>query len=231
IRWLPDGVAATYAVGGASPETAGVSRITVGGAGSWAALGTARPVVSAGGRESIEAVATVGKGTVVLVADPTIWENDLLGRTDNALAALDALGPATRPVVVAEGDLAGGTGLAALPASWRWALGVLVAAWLALLWARGKRFGPPTPLPEVAAPSRAGYVMGLASALRRTGDVDSAARLLRKSMPGGGLPGRHEPSGEDGSADELLRLARLASGGGDLSADAGHRSTAGASRP
>ena len=206
LRWEPVGEAGVLPVSSTAPDAAGVARITLGGAGSWTALGRARAVAPAAG-PPVEAVAAVGRGTVVLVADPTLWDDADLGRTDNALAALDALGPPPRPVVFSEGGRSSGSGPAALPAPWRWALGILVVSWLALLWSRGKRFGPPAAEPEETAPSRAEYVRGLAAGLGRARHPAAGVRLLREALPGQ-LPEGDRAAGEQ----ELVRLARLAAG-------------------
>jgi hypothetical protein len=148
------------------PEVAGVSSVRTAGEGRWTDLGPGLPVL-AGDEGALLAVAPVGRGRLVLLADTSPLQNRLLGSADNAALAL-ALS-ARQPLTFAE-SLHGygeGRGLGALPAGIRGALWLLLAAALALMLARGKRLGPPEPPWRELPPPRAAYVDALAATLAR----------------------------------------------------------------
>jgi len=165
------------------PETAGVSRVEAAGPGSWASTGDARPALGSGGRELL-VVAPVGRGRIALLADASPLQNRLLAHADDALLGLELAGPAGRPVAFVESVHGYGraSGLGAIPTSWRFALGGLVLAALVLIWARGRRLGPPEALERPLPPPRREYVDALAALLERSRDPAAAIRPLQAEL-------------------------------------------------
>lgn len=181
------------------PEVAGVERVVADGATAFTATGATLAVLG-DGRATLAVVAVAGAGRVVALADTTAWHNRLLGVADNAAFALGALGPAGRPVAFAEAahGYGRGKGFAALPAEWRWAAGIALAAVLTAMWAVGRRLGPPEELERELAPPRRAYVDAMASALSRTGEPAEALAPLQAA-----------------ARDRLARRAGLAPDAGD----------------
>ena len=218
LVWVQPGPVGPLRVSHGAPESIGLTTVDSDGGGRWTGLERPGPapvvtVVGAEGHAAVEAAVTVGRGRVVLMADPGAWSDRLLTRDGNALQALDALGPG-RPVVFSEASLSG-TSWAALPASWRWAIPVLVAAWLALLWARGRRLGPHDPVEEEPAPSRRQYVISMAAALGRTGDPLPAIELLEHRASGSPRPAAADPEAElVARARQVAARARARAGAG-----------------
>jgi uncharacterized protein DUF4350 len=151
------------------PEVAGVSSVVSAGEGSWESAGEALPVVGSDGR-TLAVVATVGRGRVALLADASPLQNRLLGQADDAAFGLALAGQRNRPVQFVESVHGYGraSGIAAIPTSWRWALGGLVLAALVLVWARGRRLGPPERTARDLPPPRRLYVDSLAALLARS---------------------------------------------------------------
>jgi Domain of unknown function (DUF4350) len=176
------------------PETAGVSRVETAGRGSWARAGQARAVLGADGR-GLLVVAAVGRGRIALLADASPLQNRLLAHADDAKLGLSLAGPAGRPVAFLESVHGYGraSGLGAIPTSWRFALGGLVLAALVLIWARGRRLGPPEALERPLPPPRREYVEAMAALLERSRDPAAAIgplqaelrRRLERQGPGG----------------------------------------------
>ena len=150
-------------------EVAGVSSVVSAGKGSWESAGEALPVLGGGGRV-LAVVATIGRGRVALLADASPLQNRLLGRADDAAFGLALAGAHTRPVAFVESVHGYGraSGLRAIPNSWRWALGGLVLAALVLVWARGRRLGPPERSERDLPPPRRAYVDSVAALLARS---------------------------------------------------------------
>lgn len=206
--WSPEGTSrATPLV--PTPEVGGIGTVRASGEGSWSSVGSALPVLagpssatgspSDSGEQILAAVAVVGEGRVVLVADAGIFQNRLLGEDDNAAFAVAAVGPRGRPVNFAEATHGYGDseGLAAVPSRWRWALvGVLVAA-LVWMWSRGKRFGPAEETTRALPPPRRAYVDAVAAGVARTKQPDAGVEPLRAA-----------------AADHLARRAGLSSKAG-----------------
>ena len=150
------------------PETAGVSTVDTSGTGEWSSAGGTLPVL--GSRDGVLAtVASVGQGRVVALADASPLQNRMLTRADNAAFALSAVGDG-RPVAFAEAHhgYGQGTGLAAIPARWRWALAGGFLAAVVWMWSRGRRLGPPDDIERTEPPARRAYVEAMAGALART---------------------------------------------------------------
>ncbi|HVM04131.1 MAG TPA: DUF4350 domain-containing protein, partial [Acidimicrobiales bacterium] len=151
------------------PEVDGVTTVTSGGFGSWSDPGASLPVLAAGGA-TLATVTAAGRGRVVAVADPSVWQNRLLGQADNAAFALAAVGERGRPVEFAEAHHGYGRsrGPGVVPWRWRWAAGVALVAASVAVWSRGRRFGPPEDAERELPPARRAYVDAVAASLVRT---------------------------------------------------------------
>ena len=149
-------------------ELVGVSQVRAVGEGSWEAAGEALPVLG-GSSGTLAVVAELGRGRMALLADASPLQNRLLAGADDAAFGLALAGPPGRPVVFDESVHGYGraSGLGAIPASWGWALGGLVLAALVLMWARGRRLGPPERASRELPPPRRVYVDSLAAVLDR----------------------------------------------------------------
>jgi len=162
------------------PETSGVRAAEATGEGAFSRSGATLPALG-GQAGSLLTVASLGRGRVALLADPSPVSNANLDRSDNAALALALAGPSPRPVLFAEWAHGFGTrtGLAALPGRWRLALAGLALAALVFGLARGRRFGPPEASARALAPARSAYVEAMAAALARSGRHDEAAAPVR----------------------------------------------------
>ncbi len=190
-RWsaVPAGAARPLAP---VPESAGIAEVRPTGTGAWTDPGQAVPFLGEVDR-ALAAVAGVGEGRVVLLADPSVLYNGNLAAADNAALGLAIAGPpGTRMVFLesAHGFPPPG-GLANLPVRWRWAVAGLVAAGLVWMLSRARRLGPPAPRDRGLPPPRVAYVEGLGAALARTrrpaeaiAPVRSEARRLLASRTG-----------------------------------------------
>jgi hypothetical protein len=163
------------------PEDTGVSQIRTTSAGVWTSAGSALPVVgnSAG---SVLVLATLGSGRIALLSDPSPLQNQLLASSDDAALGLALAGPASRPIVfivpIAGTSTSGG--LAALPLRWKWLLGGLVLAALALIAARFRRLGDAAPRPPAPLPPRLAHVQALGAAIGRAADAETIATRTRE---------------------------------------------------
>jgi hypothetical protein len=135
---------------GPRSATVGDRRLVLAGHGSWA-----------GGATLVE------EHGVALLADSSPLQNARLAEGDNAAFALDLAGRG--PLVFAESAHGYTTarGLSALPRNAKGALVLLLVAALALMLARGRRFGPVEPEARELAPPRVAYVDALAATLAR----------------------------------------------------------------
>lgn len=159
-------------------EFAGVRRLTVGPV-RWEHSGQGLPLVA--DEDGVAVLVTrLGEGQVVALAHHAALTNAELGEADNAAFALAVAGEPGRAVVFAETFHGYGvaTGIAAVPASWKVALGFLVFAALVLIWARARRVGPPDRPHRELAPARVDHVHGVADLLTRTKDPAAAVEVL-----------------------------------------------------
>lgn len=181
----------TWSAGGAAsveplvpaPETVGVERVETAELGHWSDAGSTLPFI--GSEEGFTAtLAAPGGGRVVLLADSSPLHNGLLDHADNAAFGLQIVGESGRPVLFVESVHGYGdrTGLAAIPARWKWALGGLTLAALVFMVARGRRLGPPDETARDLPPPRSDYVDALAGILVRTGDARGVAAKLQSSL-------------------------------------------------
>jgi hypothetical protein len=163
------------------PETLGLRQVRADDNGSWQGTGPGLPVL-AEDEDVLAAVATTGKGRVVLLAAASVLQNRLLVSDDNAAFGLAAAGPPDRLVVFAEAahGYSEDEGLAAVPGRWKLALGGSALAVLVWMWSRGRRFGPPEERARDLAPPRRAYVDALATTLSRTRQPGPSVEPLRR---------------------------------------------------
>jgi hypothetical protein len=182
--------------------------LRAGGEGYWAEPNASLPVMGRGFK-TVVSVLQSREGSAVLLADAAVLHNRHLALADNATFGLAAAGPRARPVVFLE-SVHGfeRSGLAALPTNWKAALIGLSGAALVLLWACGRRLGPPQDSERPLAPARVGYVLALGSLLRRSSNPQEAtaplqdagrARLGRRA----GLPAEPSEAQLEGAARSL----------------------------
>jgi len=176
--WSPRGARSVVPTGRAA-ETDGVTSVATSGHGSWGSLGSSRALLGDDGT-IVAALASVGAGTVVALADTSIVQNQLLATDDNAAFALDI----TRgPVMFVDlRQTSRATGLAALPDRWKLALIGLVVAFGVGAVALGRRTGPPDPPGVPVQPARRTYVDAIGLALERTRDPAEALAGLRRHV-------------------------------------------------
>ncbi|MDP8975390.1 MAG: DUF4350 domain-containing protein [Actinomycetota bacterium] len=205
-----------------SPEVSRVASVRASGEGSWNSVGSALPVLA--GRPSdtgpspddseplLAAVAAVGEGRVVLVADAGLFQNRLLAEEDNAEFAVAAVGARGRPVDFAEAThgYRESEGLAAVPSRWRWAIGGLVVAALVWMWSRARRFGPAEEAARPLPPPRRAYVDAVAASVARAKQPDAGVEPLRTAAFG--RLARRAGLSPDAGATELVDAARRLGG-------------------
>jgi hypothetical protein len=164
-------------------EVDGVRKVELRGEGAWTATGGALPVLGTASDARV-AVASLGKGRVVLVADPSPLENRGLAHADDALLGLDLAGAGRRPVVFVEGVHGFGraTGLRAIPLSWWVVLAGLAAAALVYVFARGRRLGPPERAERELPPARSMYVAALGARLAAARDREATVGTLGREL-------------------------------------------------
>ena len=204
VRWLVAAIVAVnvvllvvdYVLPGPSGEPGSALATTPEGFAAWAELAERNGIevlIVPEGAE-IPAGAIVVKHGRLTGADLRRVRNENLADGDNAAYALELAGDG--PLVFAEGERP--RGLAALPESGKWALGLLGLAALLFMLARGRRFGPPQPPGRELAPPRVAYVDALAAALAKTRDPAGAMEPITRAL------GAEPPQ----SDDEALDLAR-----------------------
>jgi hypothetical protein len=162
------------------PELAGDTRLAAANDGSWNTAGAALPVYG-GAKGSLVAVASLGRGRVILLADASMLQNQYLGSADNARFALAAAGAPSRPVAFFESYHGYGpaSGFSSVPGRWLLLLAGLVVAAVALMIARGRRLGPPEPESRDLPPPRRAYVDSVAGILARARRPDEALEPVR----------------------------------------------------
>ena len=177
LEWEDGGPAGVH-VQAPAPETAGVARVRTAADGRWTWAGRALPALGEG-TGSLLLVTDVGRGRVALLADVSPLQNRLLDRADNAALALSLAGDGPVTFVESVHGYGRGTGLAALPARFRWALILLALAALGYMLARGRRFGPPEAERRELPPPRRAYVDALAATLARGRRREEAVAPVR----------------------------------------------------
>src|SRR5579871_2422384 len=125
----------------------------------------------------------VQEGSVVGLGGAGVWTNQRLDQDDNAALAIGLLAPADgrRVDVLVASAVGGGSRslLDLLSPRLKWALGMLVVAFGALVWWRGRRFG--RPITESGPVQLAGseIVVAVGELMARAGNRDAAAHQLR----------------------------------------------------
>jgi hypothetical protein len=184
--WQSAAAGATHPVSAAT-ELTGVHTVISPGPGAYvgtgAPAGTVTPLLRGPGA-TLAFVAGAGPGSVVLLASSSPLRNGVIGRADNAAFALDLV-PSGWAVTFDEYDHGfgrPGTGLAGLPAPWRWGLGLALAAVLVWILSAARRFGPPDPPARIPVPARVRYVDAMATLLstRPAHDRVEAAEPVRR---------------------------------------------------
>jgi Domain of unknown function (DUF4350) len=205
-RW-DDGGDARARVLVPAPETGGATEVRTAEAGHWESAGDALPLV-AGAEGPIVLVEAAGNGRIAYVADASPLQNRLLGEADNAALALGLASQG--PVVFVESVHGYGTasGLAALPARFRWALVLLACSGVLLIVARWPRMAPPEPPEEPLFPPRRAYVDALAATLAKSRDraaaIDSVRSAARERLA------RRAALARDADDEAWLQAARAA---------------------
>lgn len=207
------------------PETDAIGTVSSAGEGAWGEVGPALPVVGTS-TATLLAVASVGPGRALLLADASPLQNRLLADADNAAFGLALAGEPGRTVVFAEAVHGFGAreGFGAIPARWRWTAAGLLLAVLAWMWARGRRLGPPQPAARRLPPPRREYVEAMAALLARSRPASEALTGLRRGVRERIL--RRSGLGADASAEDIAEAARRAGlGPGEIRAVVGDDSS------
>jgi hypothetical protein len=167
-QWRPTPAGASHPVA-RLPEVSGVGTVVATGVGTFAAApaGALEPLPLLRGPGGVLALVTPGRGSLVLLASSSPLQNGSLARDDNAAFALDLVG-ARSTVVFDEYDHGfgrAGSGLAGLPASWRWGLAFVLLSVLVGVVSAARRFGPPDAPARITVPARVRYVEAMATLL------------------------------------------------------------------
>lgn len=152
--WVPSGLT------GSATEV-------VGGIGwYWKDLGTLVPLAGSLDNPALVTM-SVGKGTLVGLAEVAPLTNRNLARRDNAALGL-ALAGEGRPVVFVDRTTApSNSGLSAVPTPWKWTAAALAVALIGFIWSAGSRFGPPEPQIANLGPARREHVEAVAAGMAR----------------------------------------------------------------
>jgi hypothetical protein len=123
-----------------------------------------------------------GRGSVVVLSDSSRLQNRFLGDGNNAAFGLALAAPRGRPVAFLESyhGYGTGSGLSALPLSWKLLLAGLGLSAIVYMVARGRRFGPPEEEGRTLAPPRREYVDSLAAVVARSRRRDDAVGPVRR---------------------------------------------------
>lgn len=172
---------------------------------------------------AVVAAYRLGKGSVVVVSDPTLFQNRNLARADNARLAYDLVTATSGPHgVVAFEEFSHGHEVAetfwsVLPPPARVGLAIVGLAVLALLVATFFRFGPVMPQSDDSERTSAEYLSSMAALLARGG----ATRKALRDVADAAIHGLAESLGFHDNAPVALLAARLRGRpAGDAAADA-----------
>ena len=204
-RWVSSGPAHWATI---NPSLAPISEIVSAGDGEFVEAGGTGPIVG-DIDNALVTQASVGQGLVLFVADSSPLQNRLLATADNAALGLALAGEPGRTVVFPEGVHGYGSsrGIAAIPSDWKVALAGLAIAGLVLMWARGRRLGPPEDDSRELPPPRAAYVDAVGSTLARTRQPDESlqivARRVREHIDARAVPGADGAAGATADLDRV----------------------------
>jgi hypothetical protein len=172
---------------------------------------------------AVVAIYRFGAGAVIVVTDPTLFQNRNLAHADNARLAYDLLASSARPhgtiafEELSHGHQVGDTIWSVLPEPARAALVIVCLAVLALLVSTFFRFGPVVRQHGDNERSSAEYLTSMAALLARGG----AARKALRDVADAAIRGLAESLGLNDNATIALLAARLRGrSGGDVAADA-----------
>jgi hypothetical protein len=181
-EWIPLGPESAETLAQVA-ETNGVTEVHGAGLGNWTDPGGALPLLGTP-EHTVAIVGVAGSGRIVALADASLLQNGFLNRADNAAFGLAVAGEPGTPVLFAEGVHGYGneTGIAAIPARWKWVLGGLTIAALVWMVATGRRLGPPEEEARILPPPRRAYVDALATTLARTKRRDEAIAPVRAEV-------------------------------------------------
>jgi hypothetical protein len=168
---------------------------------------------------AVVATYRLGAGTVIVVSDPTLFQNRNLAHADNARLAYDLLAASAGPrgtvafEELSHGHQVGDTIWSVLPGPARAALILVGLAVLTLLVSTFFRFGPVVRQPSDDERSSAEYLTSMAALLARGG----AARKALRDVADAAIRGLAESLGLNDNATVALLEARLRgrSGGGE----------------
>lgn len=156
-------------------ETRRVTYVESSGQAGWFNTGNAVPILGCND-SALAAVAALGEGRIVIVSDPAVFQNYLLGARENATFVLNAVGGVRRDVVFLENlhGFGAPSGLAAIPLQAQVAVGILLAAGaIALLSRRGLASGR-VPDSEAADSPRSIHAEAVAERLAAAPGSDAA---------------------------------------------------------
>lgn len=179
--WSPAGSTRYYA-SSQTLRSLHIDAVATAGTGSWVSTGTTTSLLRSGST-SLAVATRVGKGRLIMVADTSCLQNQLLGEQDNAAFALYLAGRGHSTVVFDEYvhgyGTAGTTGLSGIPTRWQWGLALAIIAALVWMWSRSRRLGEPESAERSLPPPRRRYVDSMALEISRTRDLTGAAEPLR----------------------------------------------------
>ncbi len=214
---LASPLSSTFVPTGSDLAVRGVSVVESAGVQVWAAAPESEQILVNDTGEALAVTYPLGEGTVVLVADSSVFSNEYLDEADNAAFAVAVLGD--RPAVFDEyshGYIDDLVTEPLLPRSWRWTLYLLAAATVVFLIAAGRRLGPPERATRRLPPPRRWFIESLATTLGRTDLTEATEPLrletLRRLLTKTGL-------GADASPEDIMSAGvALGISGSDLQA-------------
>jgi hypothetical protein len=198
--------------------TAGVAHVDSPGPGAFVRAGGTSTLLAGDG--GVLAVTAVAHGTLVALASSSSLANAQLASSDNAAFALNLARSPSRVVYFDEYDHgagANGSGLAGLPAPWRFGLGLVLLGVALWILSAMVRLGPPRRRRRAGPPPRAAYVEAVATSLDQR-PTDQRARAVRPLIVDlRASLARHLGLAPDAGPDEIAALAaRLPEGHDDL---------------
>ncbi|MDA8393177.1 MAG: hypothetical protein M0Z87_10390 [Actinomycetota bacterium] len=184
--WQPGGAGTAFPARGQRLLPGSIAEVAAGNGGTWRpGSGTGAPVlVERTGTGTLMMSAKAGSGRVIALSDPSVLDNSMLARADNAALGLALAGPAKSKVLFDEAVHGYGTGFSALPPRWRLATELGVVAALLWMWSKARRLGPAREVRPPLDPPRSRQVEALSLALARTRDPAGAAAPARAAALG-----------------------------------------------
>jgi Domain of unknown function (DUF4350) len=191
------------------PAVAGVRTVVSPGAGVFGPTGAGTlTTVLAGSGGVLALESRDGRGTIVM-ASASPLQNQALAQQDNAAFGLGLAGTPGSHVVFDEYDHGfghAGRGLAGLPTSWRWGLGIALSAVGVWILSASRRFGPPERQERTMMPARIEYVEAMATLLGAR-PADQLAQATAPVVTEVGMRLRRQLGlSEDAPVDDLLRV-------------------------